>query len=85
MTHASMLKARRQNQKRAREIEVEAKLVKRLAKEAAAGPVVKKEKVKTEKIKKEKVATETAKPTKVKKVKPTKEELGRQESKKGKT
>ena len=85
MSHASMLKARRQNQKRAREIEVEAKLVKRLAKQAAAGPVVKKEKVKAEKVKTEKVAGEAAKPTKVKKVKLSKEELGRQESKKGKT
>lgn len=80
MSHASMLKARRQNQKRHREIEVEAKLVKRLAKQAVAGPVVKKEK-----IKKVKVETETVKPTKVKKVKLSKEELNRQESKKGKT
>lgn len=84
MTHASMLKARRQNQKRHREIEVEAKLVKRLAKQAAEGPVVKKAKVKPEKVKTEKVATETVKPTKVKKVKLSKEELGRQESKKAK-
>jgi hypothetical protein len=41
------------------------------------GPVVKKEKVKKVKVKKEKVATE-----KVKDVKPTKEELGRQDAKK---
>ena len=52
---------------------------KRLAKEALAGPVVKKEKVKKEKVVKEKIKTE-----KVKKIKPTKEELGRQDSKKGK-
>jgi hypothetical protein len=74
-----MLKARRQNQKHKRELEVEAKRVKREAKLALAGPVVKKEKVKKEKIVKEKVKVE-----KVKKVKLTKEELGRQESKKGK-
>ena len=82
MSHASMLKARRQNQKHKKELEVEAKQVKRLAKQAAAGPVVKKDK--KEKVKKEKVETEKAKPTKVKKVKLSKEELGRQESKKGK-
>ena len=79
MSHASMLKARRQNQKHKRELEVEAKRVKRVAKAALAGPVVKKEKVKTEKVKVDKV-----KPEKVKKVKLTKEELGKQESKKGK-
>ena len=84
MTHASMLKARRQNQKHKRELEVEAKQAKRLAKQAATEPALKKEKVKKEKVKKEKVVTETEKPTKVKKVKPSKEELGRQESKKGK-
>ncbi len=84
MTHASMLKARRQNQKHKRELEVEAKQAKRVAKLATAEPVVKKEKVKKEKVKKEKVKTEAVMPTKVKKVKPTKEELGRQESKKGK-
>ena len=82
MSHASMLKARRQNQKHKRELEVEAKQAKRLAKLAAAGPVVKKEK--KEKVKKEKVVTEKAKPTKVKKVKLSKEEVGRAESKKGK-
>ena len=80
MSHASMLKARRQNQKHKREIEVEAKRVKREAKLAAAGPAVKKEKSKKEKVESEKV-----KPTKVKKVKLSKEELGRAESKKGKT
>ena len=75
MSHASMLKARRKHQKTKKLLEVAAKETKRLAKQALAGPVVKKEKVKKEKVKKEKVATE-----KVKKVKPTKEELGRQES-----
>ena len=79
MSHASMLKSRRQNQKHKRELEVEAKRVKREAKLAAAGPTVKKEK-----IKKEKVVTEKVKPTKVKKVKLSKEEMGRAESKKGK-
>ncbi len=79
MSHASMLKARRQNQKHKRELEVEAKRVKRVAKQATAAPVVKKEKVK-----KEKVASETVKPAKVKKVKLSKEELGKQESKKSK-
>ena len=79
MSHASMLKARRQNQKHKRELEVEAKRIKREAKIAAAGPAVKKEKVK-----KEKVETEKVKPTKVKKVKLSKEEMGRAESKKGK-
>jgi hypothetical protein len=74
-----MLKARRQNQKHQKVLAREAKLVKRLAKQALAGPVVKKEKVKKEKVVKEKIKTE-----KVKKIKPTKEELGRQESKKGK-
>ena len=77
MSHASMLKARRQHQKTRKLLDAAAKKAKRLAKEALAGPVVKKEKVKKERVKKEKVETE-----KVKKVKPTKEELGRQEAKK---
>ena len=72
MSHASMLKARRQHQKTRKLLEVAAKQAKRQAKLALAGPAVKKEKVK-----KEKVATE-----KVKKVKLTKEELGRQDAKK---
>lgn len=80
MSHASMLKARRQNQRNKRLLEVAAKQAKRAAKLAAAGPVIKKEKVK-----KENVAGETVKPAKVKKVKLSKEELGRQESKKGKS
>jgi hypothetical protein len=78
MSHASMLKARRQHQKARKLREVAAKQAKRLAKLALAGPVVKREKVKKQKVKVEKVKTE-----KVKKVKPTKEELGRQEAKKG--
>ena len=77
MSHATMLKARRQHQKTRKLLDGAAKRAKRLAKLALAGPVVKKEKVKKERVKKEKVETE-----KVKKVKPTKEELGRQESKK---
>jgi hypothetical protein len=72
MSHASMLKARRQHQKTRKQLAVADKQAKHLAKLALAGPVVKKEKVK-----KEKVATE-----KVKKVKLTAEELGRQDSKK---
>jgi len=78
MSHASMLKARRQHQKTRKLLDLAAKQAKREAKLAAAGPVVKKEKVKKEKVKTEKVKTE-----KVKKVKLSKEELGRQESKKG--
>jgi len=77
MSHASMLKARRQHQKTKKLLDVAAKQAKRLAKQALAGPAVKKEKVKKEKVKKEKVKTE-----KVKKVKLTKEELGRQDAKK---
>ena len=77
MSHASMLKARRQHQKTRKLLDVAAKQAKRLEKLALAGPVVKKEKVKKEKVKKEKVKTE-----KVKKVKLTKEELGRQDAKK---
>ena len=77
MTHASMLKARRQHQKTRKLLDNAEKQVKHLAKLALAGPVVKKEKVKKEKVKKEKVPTE-----KVKKVKLTKEELNRQDVKK---
>jgi hypothetical protein len=72
-----MLKARRQHQKTKKLLDVAAKQDKRLAKQALAGPAVKKEKVKKEKVKKEKIETE-----KVKKVKLTKEELGRQDAKK---
>jgi hypothetical protein len=67
MSHASMLKARRQHQKTKKLLDVAAKQAKRLAKQALAGPAVKKEKVKKEK---------------VKKVKLTKEELGRQDAQK---
>ena len=77
MSHSSMLKARRQHQKHKKLLEGEAKQAKRQAKQALAGPAVKKEKVKKEKVKKEKVAT-----VKVKKVKPTAEELGRKDAKK---
>ncbi len=77
MSHSSMLKARRQHQKTRKLLDGAAKEAKRLAKEAIAGPVVKKVKVKVAKVKKEKVKTE-----KVKKIKPSKEELGRQDSKK---
>ncbi len=80
MSHASMLKARRQHQRTKKRLHVEAKQVKRLAKQALAGPVVKKEKVKKERVKPERVKTE-----KVEKVKPTKEELGRQDAKKSNT
>jgi hypothetical protein len=76
MSHASMLKARRQHQKTRKLLDGAAKQAKRLAKEALAGPAVKKERVKKEKVKKERVRTE-----KVKQVKPTKEELGRQDAK----
>ena len=77
MSHASMLKTRRKNQKNKKRLHVAAKQAKRRAKQALAGPVVKREKVKKEKVPKEKIKTE-----KVKKVKLTKEELGRQEAKK---
>jgi len=54
MTHASMLKTRRQHQKNKKLLDVAAKQRKRLAKQALAGPAVKKEKVKKEEVKKEK-------------------------------
>ncbi len=77
MSHASMLKARRQHQKTRKLLDGEAKRAKRLAKLAAAGPAEKKEKVKKKRVKKEKVKTEQVE----KKVKPTSEETGRQEAK----
>jgi hypothetical protein len=77
MTHATMLKARRQHQKTRKLIDGAAKKAKRVVKLSLKGPVVKKEKVKKEKVKKEKIVTE-----KVVKVKLTKEELNRQEAKK---
>ncbi len=58
MSHASMLKARRQHQKNKKAIDGAARQAKRLAKLASKGPVVKKEKVKKVKVKKEKVETE---------------------------
>ncbi|MEO8004702.1 MAG: hypothetical protein ABI771_07335 [Betaproteobacteria bacterium] len=77
MSHATMLKARRQHQKTRKLIEKAAKEAKRLLNQSLKGPVVKPEKVKKERVKKEKIKTE-----KVKKVKLTKEELGRQDVKK---
>jgi hypothetical protein len=77
MSHASMLKARRQHQKTRKLLDVAAKQAKRLAKQALAGPAVKKEKVKKERVKKERVETE-----KIKKVKLTNEEPGTQDAKK---
>jgi len=71
MSHSSSLKARRQRQKTRKLLDVEAKQAKRLAKQALAGPAVKKEKVKKEKVKKEKV--EKVETEKVKKVKKAKE------------
>ena len=53
MSHASMLKARRQHQKIKNLLDVAAKRAKRLAKQALAGPAVKKEKVKEVKLTKE--------------------------------
>ena len=47
-----MLKARRQHQKTKKLLDVATKQAKRLAKQALAGPAVKKEKVKKEKVKK---------------------------------
>jgi hypothetical protein len=84
VSHASMLKARRQHQKTRKLLDGAAKKEKRLAKLALAGPVVKKKKVKKERVKKEKVQKEGAQTEKVKKVKLTAEELGRQESKESK-
>jgi hypothetical protein len=49
MTHASMLKTRRQKQKTRKLLDVAAKQGKRVAKQELAAPAVKKEKVKTEK------------------------------------
>ena len=50
MSHASMLKARRQHQKTRNLLDVAAKQAKRLAKQELAGPAVKKEKVKKDKL-----------------------------------
>jgi len=67
MSHASMLKARRQHQKTRKLLDGAAKRAKRLEKQALAGPAVKKEKVKK---------------VKVKEAKPTDEGSGRQDAKK---
>ena len=67
MSHASMLKARRQHQKTRKLLDGAAKRAKRLEKQALAGPVVKKEKVKK---------------VRVKEAKPTEERSGRQDAKK---
>ena len=61
MSHASMLKARRQHQKTKKLLDVAAKQAKRLAKEALAGPAVKKEKVKKVKLTKEELGGQDAK------------------------
>lgn len=76
MSHASMLKARRQHQKTRKLMDLAEKQAKRAAKIALAGPVVKTEKVKKERVKKEKVETDKV----VKKAKLTKEEISRQEA-----
>ena len=65
MSHASMLKARRQHQKTKKLLDGAAKQAKRLAKRALAGPVVKKEKVKKVKVKKEKVKKQKVETEKV--------------------
>ena len=67
MSHASMLKARRQHQKTRKLLDGAAKRAKRLEKQALAGPAVKKEMVKK---------------VKVKKAKPTEEGSVRQDAKK---
>ena len=53
MSHASMLKARRQHQKTRKLLDVAAKQAKRLAKQALARTAVKKEKLKKVKLTKE--------------------------------
>ena len=60
MSHASMLKARRQHQKTIKLLEGAAKQAKRLAKQALAGPAVKREKVKKVKLTKETLGTQDA-------------------------
>ena len=61
MSHASMLKARRQHQKTRKLLDVAAKQAKRQAKEALAGPAVKKEKVKKAKLPKEELGSQDTK------------------------
>ena len=61
MSHASMLKARRQHQKTKKLLDVATKQAKRLAKEALAGPAVKKQKVKKVKLSKEELGSQDTK------------------------
>ena len=61
MSHASMLKARRQHQKTKKRLHGEDKQVKRLAKQALAGPVEKKEKVERVEPRKEELGRQDAK------------------------
>ena len=61
MSHASMLKASRQHQKTKKRLHVAAKQAKRLAKQALAGPAVKREKVKKVKPTKEELGRQDAK------------------------
>ena len=61
MSHASMLKARRQHQKTRKLLDVATKQAKHQAKLALAGPVVKKEKVKKIKLTKEELGRQDAK------------------------
>ena len=58
MSHASMLKARRQHQKTRNLLDVAAKRAKRLAKAALAEPAVKKERVKKVKLTKEELGSQ---------------------------
>ena len=58
MSHASMLKARRQHQKTRKLLDGAAKRAKRLEKQALAGPAVRREKVKKVKVKKAKATEE---------------------------
>ncbi len=60
MSHASMLKARRQHQKTKNLLDVAAKRAKRLAKQALAGPAVKKDRVKKVKRTKEELGGQDA-------------------------
>jgi hypothetical protein len=60
MSHASMLKARRQHQKTKEVLDGAVKQAKRLAKQALAGPAVKREKVKKEKVETEKVTKKSS-------------------------
>jgi len=61
MSHASMLKARRQHQKTKKLLDVAAKQAKRLAKAPLAGLAVKTEKVKKVKVTKEELGSQDTK------------------------